>query len=133
MQEKFFISEGIDGSATNYTIMYNDSTSGRMCDFVTISASVCSGQCNHTFDVPSICFAIASITITVFATNILGDGPMTLSVLEISECIYGLASNAVIILYACYYCPYARQKLHARSKHPSTRHSASHSLFNSGR
>lgn len=91
LQEKFFVSEGIDGSATNYTIMYNDSTSGRMCDFVTISASLCiSGQCSHVFNVPSICSTITSITIAVFATNVLGDGTMTISTLEISECIYGL-------------------------------------------
>ena len=80
MQEQFSISEGIDGSATNYTITYSvsDSTSERiiLCDSVTISASVCiSRECNHTFDVPSACFNSNSIMlITVFASNVLGDG-----------------------------------------------------------
>ena len=81
MQEQFSISEGIDGSATNYTITYSvsDSTSERiiLCDSVTISASACtSGQCNHIFDIPSACFNLNStmLVITVFASNILGDG-----------------------------------------------------------
>ena len=80
MQEQFSISEGIDGSATNYTITYSvsDSTSERimLCDSVTISASACtSGQCNHTFDIPLACFNSNSIMlITVFASNVLGDG-----------------------------------------------------------
>ena len=83
MQEQFSISEGIDGSATNYTITYSvsDSTSERiiLCDSVTISASACtSGQCNHIFDIPSEYLNLNSImliVITVFASNILGDGP----------------------------------------------------------
>ena len=83
MQEQFSISEGIDGSATNYTITYSvsDSTSERiiLCDSVTISPSACiSEQCNHMFDIPSACFNLNSImliVITVFASNVLGDGP----------------------------------------------------------
>ena len=82
MQEQFFISGGIDGSATNYTITYSvsaaDSTSERCNSVTIIPASACTkGQCNHMFDIPSACFNLNSITlivITVFASNALGDG-----------------------------------------------------------
>ena len=81
MQEQFFISDGIDGSATNYTITYSDSTSGRTCGLFTISASTCtSGHCNHMFEIPPVCSDIG-IVITVFATNVLGDGPSSEPVL----------------------------------------------------
>lgn len=89
VQERFFISSNeIDDSATNYTIIYSDSTSGRICDSAIISALTCTtGKCNHMLDIPSdgVCSNISRITITIFATSILGDGPM--SILEISECI----------------------------------------------
>jgi hypothetical protein len=77
MQERFLISDGIDGSATNYTITYSDPSSGRTCDHVTILASACttSGQCNHMFDIPSACSNFNGIIITIFASNILGKGP----------------------------------------------------------
>ena len=77
-QEQFFISDGIDGSATSYTIMYTDPTSRRTCGSITISASECtSGQCDHMFNIPSdsVCSNATGIVISVFATNILGDGP----------------------------------------------------------
>ena len=84
LQEQFYISDGIDGSAANYTITYSESTSGKICDCVTISTSesACiSGQCNHMFDT-SACSDFTSITITVFATNVLGDGPSSKQVLS---------------------------------------------------
>ena len=92
MQERFFISDGIDGSATNYSVTYSDSTSERTCGSFTISASTCtSGRCNHTFDIPSVCSDI-SIVITVFATSILGDGPSSEPVLlEFSKLRFHLA------------------------------------------
>ena len=79
MKEQFFISNGIDGSATNYTVTYSDSTSRRICDSVTISASTCiSGHCYHMFNnILSACSNHTHIVITVFATSILGDGPFS--------------------------------------------------------
>ena len=87
LQEQLFISDGFDGSATNYTITYSDSASGRTCDSVTISASACiNGLCNHMFDIPSACFNFDSIIITVFASSVLGDGPPSKSIcLEFSK------------------------------------------------
>ena len=87
LQEQLFISDGFDGSATNYTIIYSDSASGRPCDSVTISASACiNGLCNHMFDIPSACFNFDSVIITVFASNVLGDGPSSEPIfLEISK------------------------------------------------
>jgi hypothetical protein len=45
-------------------------------------------------DIPSVCYNIASITITVFATSILGDGPT--SVLEISEYAWLKFCNLIV-------------------------------------
>ena len=81
MQEQFPISEGVDISASNYTITYSvsDSIHERRCDSFTIQASACTtGQRSHTFDVPSACFNannIMFIVVTVFLSNVLGDGP----------------------------------------------------------
>ena len=82
------ISDGIGGSVTSYTITYLDSTSGDHCSLVTIPASSCiGGMCNHTFEVAtSSCPACVDINITVYATNILGNGtisdPLTIGCFE---------------------------------------------------
>ena len=52
----FHYSDGIDGSATNYTIIYmysvSDSTSERTFDSITIPASACTQQiCAHTLKI----------------------------------------------------------------------------------
>ena len=57
--------------------MYTDSSSGIICHSSTLMASSCfDGSCNHTFDVlaSSNCPSLANISVTAFATNILGDG-----------------------------------------------------------
>lgn len=73
------ISDGIDGSATSYTINCLDSISGDLCSSVTIPASLCAERiCNHTFEIStSSCPPCVDINITVYATNILGNGAIS--------------------------------------------------------
>ena len=71
------ITEGVDGSPINYTVSYTDSTFSSTCGSKVIPASSCSGQvCSHFFDIfeSSSCPPSTGITVTVFATNLLGRG-----------------------------------------------------------
>ena len=85
IQDSFDIFEGIDGSATSYTITYTNSmVSGEICGSrsATILASSCgdNGMCNHTFNVTSSslqCPFFFDLSVTVFATNPLGNGPVS--------------------------------------------------------
>lgn len=75
-QNSFYIYEGIDGSATTYTIIYSDSSFGSTCSSMKIPASACAdGTCSHVYNATnSSCPPYTGITVTVFASNILGDG-----------------------------------------------------------
>ena len=75
-QEKFNISNGVDGSALSYNINYIDADSGFVCTSATILASSCKKSvCVHQFIVSSSpCHSSLSIAITVAATNRLGSG-----------------------------------------------------------
>ena len=77
IQALFNITDGFDGSATSYTISYTDLTSGYICGSTTIPASACeNGVCSDWFDISSsLCTQSTNITVTAFATNLLGDGP----------------------------------------------------------
>ena len=78
LQGTFNISNIVNGSAINYTIIYSDSTSGKSCSLITIPTSSCvNGICSHLFDVlsSSDCPASANITTTVFGSNVFGNGP----------------------------------------------------------
>ena len=79
-QDSFNITEGVDGSALSYTISYSDSVSGINCHSTTISASSCDdGICSDVFEASaSLCPPLTDITVTVFATNILGNGPTSI-------------------------------------------------------
>ena len=68
------------GSIFAYTIIYSDSTSGSSCGLATIPASSCRGRmCSHIFEVSSsFCLPSADINVTVFATNILGEGQFSI-------------------------------------------------------
>ena len=71
------ISGGIDGSITNYTITYSDSTFGSSCGTVNIPASSCiSETCTHYFDIfkSSSCPPSTAVTVSVVAANFLGSG-----------------------------------------------------------
>ena len=66
----------IDGSALNYTVTYSDALSGTTCGMATIPAVFCNYVCSHVFDITSSpCYKATNISITVSASNILGDGP----------------------------------------------------------
>ena len=77
-QKPFNIAEGIDGSASSYTIIYTDTESGGiLCDSVKVPGFSCQGElCSHLFDVSSSsCVNSTNISVAVYATNLLGDGP----------------------------------------------------------
>ena len=70
------ISDNIDGSSTSYTATFSDFTSGSICGSATIPASSCqNGVCRHMFEVSPPCSSNVDVSINVYATNILGDGP----------------------------------------------------------
>ena len=75
-QQSFQIADGIDGSAISYTVTYSESTSGSTCGSATIPASSCTNEmCTHLFDTSlSLCPSAVNIDVTVFATNVLGNG-----------------------------------------------------------
>lgn len=74
MQAPFFISNEIDGSTISYNITYTNSTSGDFCGSAVIPASACTnGVCNSVFDVLSSLCHSTGLSVTVLATNILGD------------------------------------------------------------
>lgn len=74
LQDSFNIAEGIDGSALSYTISYSDSMSEIICHSTTISASSYDGgMCSDVFIASASLYPpLTDITVTVFATNILG-------------------------------------------------------------
>ena len=82
VQESFIISDGIDGSATSYTITYNDALSDNVCGTAIIPASLCVNRmCSHVFEVSSSnCRPFSDINIMVFGTNVLGNGTVAHSV-----------------------------------------------------
>ena len=73
------ISESIGGSPVSYTIIYSDTNTGQVCHTANISHSDCEeGMCGHVFPLSlSNCDPCADINVTVFATSILGDGPVS--------------------------------------------------------
>ena len=76
-QPSFSLSDGIDGSALLYTLVYNNSVSGEGCGSATIPAFSCvDGVCWHSFTYEeSGCSSPSTdINITILATNILGIG-----------------------------------------------------------
>ena len=77
MQEKFNISDGIDGSTLYYDISYYaNSDTDSLCDNATINTSSCiDGVCEHELKASSSpCSSSANIEIIVSGTNRLGSG-----------------------------------------------------------
>jgi hypothetical protein len=77
-QPSFALSDGIDGSALSYILVYNNSVSGDGCGSAIIPASSCAaGVCRHSFTYEgSGCSSFSTdVNITISATNILGIGP----------------------------------------------------------
>ena len=81
MQEPLEISEGILGSPMSYTLTYFGRHSGVVCGSYVINTNSCvNGTCNHTFDVTSSCCPkFSGVNVTVYATNILGNGSIITS------------------------------------------------------
>ena len=77
MQESFTIMDSINGAAMMYTINYRDIVTDRICSSAVIPAFLCNeGSCSHTFEIStSLCPPFTVINVTVFATNVLGNGP----------------------------------------------------------
>ena len=78
------ISNGVDGSAHNYTIFYTDSNTGFICDSLTISPyfSCVDEICTVPSISPLPCTSTEgmmsggeNINISILATNSLGRGP----------------------------------------------------------
>ena len=69
--------ESGDNPPNSYTITYSDAPSGRICGSATIPASSCmNGTCCHTFgEISSPCSSNGDVSISAFATGILGNGP----------------------------------------------------------
>ena len=99
-QDSFDISDEVDGSANSYTITYADSMVGTICSTVEIQASLCNSHvCGHQFEVAtSSCVPSANITITVFATNVLGSG-QTSSLITIGKMIIIIIFFFMVGLY----------------------------------
>ena len=78
-QDSVNISNEIDGSALSYSISYYDSTSNILCGSAIIQPSSCvNGTCRHIFDLAlSPCIMGTKFTLTVVATNVFGDGPIS--------------------------------------------------------
>lgn len=72
--QPFFISNGIDGSTISYNITYTNSTSGDLCGSSVIPVSACiNSVCSNIFDVMSSLCPFTGLSVTVLATNVLGD------------------------------------------------------------
>ena len=74
----FSISEGIDGSVNSYTfnLTYSNSKCGRISNSV-LFPSCDSDVCSYMFDQKNLlsCFDDSTqVVVTVFASNVLGDG-----------------------------------------------------------
>ena len=104
-QDAFNISDGIDGSATSYTVQYSDSVYGYKCGSATIPASGCQGSiCTHVFDVSSSsCPSSADVNITVSATNILGEGlssvPMSIGIFNLHSILTHILINGHTVAF----------------------------------
>ena len=85
-QRSFYIYPGINGSVISYTVNYMYLTSGNICGSNIINATSCiGGVCSVEFNISSrtsLCVISTDITVTVFATTNLGEGPGTIPIKE---------------------------------------------------
>ena len=91
VQDSFSISPEVDGSALYYTVTYAESTTGNICGSTIISAFSCKqGAC--VCSLPSLCYRLSgAITISLSATNSLGDGPansITIGIVTVVVILY---------------------------------------------
>lgn len=80
--------------AISYTVLYSDSSSGKLCGSDYIQASNCTdGFCGSIFKIlSSLCPLSSDINVTIFAITTLGVGPMSNSIKE------GLYTVDIILL-----------------------------------
>ena len=76
---EFNITDGITGSLISYTVIYSDSHSNNSCGLSTILVPSCERSiCSHLFQVSaSSCSPSSNINVSMFATNVIGDGPLS--------------------------------------------------------
>ena len=90
------MSDGVDGSATSYTIAFSDSSYDFNCGSVIIPASSCAnGTCclAYSFEAYlSPCANSINISVTAYSTNILGNG-------SLSRPFYVTAGRFVIVVF----------------------------------
>ena len=78
-KQSFNISDGINGSATSYTIKYINIAPVNICLSDTILPDFCGdGYCRHQFNIvqTSECKTITDMIVNVSANNTLGAGPV---------------------------------------------------------
>ena len=108
--QPFNIADGIDGSPISYTIIYSDTTTGVVCLEATLPASDCErGICRHMLFDRSLseCFPQGNVSVSAYATNLLGDGPVSdtdtvriiLSELHVQRTIYEQYINIAVIIH----------------------------------
>lgn len=81
LQEPFEISQGINGSPTSYTLTYSDPFLQVTCGQFVIMANTCINEtCINVLNISKLsCPHDSNIIVEVYATNVLGNGPTTVS------------------------------------------------------
>ena len=100
------ITDDIDGSPNVYTIIYSELMSGKLCGLFTVQASSCVDErCVHKFNISSSSCSISyDISVSMFSTNIFGEGPSSEPVV-FSLLSYRLEQHSkyLTIMYYNYY------------------------------
>lgn len=96
------ISDGINGSASSYTVLYSDSITNSVCNRAVLNSTSCeNGLCTHLFDtMTSECLISTDIAVSVVATNALGNGqssaPVFHGIVATTPCMCMLLQTFVI-------------------------------------
>ena len=87
----FKITDEVAGSTLSYTLIYTNNNSDSVCGSAIIPAFSCnSGICRHKFDANDsslLCPTSNVYNVSVFATNLLGNGHTSSIVTTISKCM----------------------------------------------
>ena len=69
LQPSYNIADGVSGSVTDYNFIYSGTT---------LSMAACSSvSCEYSIDVSSICLPLNDVDMTISASNVLGQGPIS--------------------------------------------------------
>ena len=101
LKSTFKITDGIDGSALSYTLTYADNNnSDIVCGSATIPASSCNfGTCKYAFPSLSVCSASNIYNMSVFATNLLGNGHASSTITALSKCTIQCLDCKQLLIY----------------------------------